>query len=93
MTRARPDNTSQIQAEVTTEEEYFLLSFLSVKMRYEESDPDFEHIEGLAAVLFDTCVKEKVPFHRWYVWIDQQMYKQYKKLNVLPPRELSLPFV
>lgn len=45
----------------TPEEEFFRLSLLSVKIRYEELDFDFE-FPFTAKKLFKRCTKEDVPF-------------------------------
>jgi hypothetical protein len=54
------------------EEEYFRLSVLSLKMQYNEVDKDFVFQIG-SKKLFKQCKSQKVPFHKWYKWIDTQL--------------------
>ena len=54
------------------EEEYFRLSVLSLKLQYDEKDPNFV-VRVSAKKLFSRCRKEKIPFHQWYNWIELQL--------------------
>lgn len=56
------------------EEEYFRLSVLSLKMQYNDIDKDFV-FQISSKKLFKQCKKEKIEFHNWYGWIDEQLVK------------------
>ena len=54
------------------EEEYFRLSILSVKMQMNERDCDV--VYGVSSnELFRKCKELKIPFHKWYSWIEEQL--------------------
>jgi len=56
------------------EEEYFRLSVLSLKMQYNELDRDLI-FPNSSKKMFKRCLKENVPFHHWYRWIDHELFK------------------
>ena len=65
-------------------EEYFLLAAQAIKM-------NSPHIENICSVsssqLYEKALKEGIPFHKWYIWIEsqlnaayvQQLYKKNRK--------------
>lgn len=56
------------------EEEYFRLSCLALKIIYNEHDTDFVFTVS-PGKLYVKCKKQKVPFHLWYSWIEQELIK------------------
>jgi hypothetical protein len=51
------------------EEEYFRLSVLSLKLQYDEKDPNFA-VRVSAKKLYKRCKKDGIPFASWYNWIE-----------------------
>lgn len=49
-------------------------------MQYNDMDRDFV-FQISSKKLFKTCKKEKVPFHKWYGWIDKQLLRIDKETN------------
>ena len=65
------------------EEEYFRLSVLSLKMQFNDLDRDFV-FQVSSKKLFKACKREKVPFHRWYAWIEDKLKSINKEQNPEP---------
>jgi len=64
--------------ESNPEEEYFRLLILSIKILHSEKDPEFG-VEVNMRKMFKTVKKEKVPFHRWFFWVDKRITDAYKE--------------
>ena len=45
---------------------------LSIKILHSEKDPEFG-VEVNSRKLFKHAKKEKVPFHKWFFWIDKRI--------------------
>lgn len=56
------------------EEEYFRLCCLALKISYIENDSEF-YFSVPPEKLFQRCKLQKVPFHRWYTWIEKELLK------------------
>ncbi len=72
------------------EEEYFRLSVLSLKMQYNEVDKDFVFQIG-SKKLFKQCKSQKIPFHKWYKWIDTQLRTINQQSNPAALKEPTTP--
>lgn len=48
------------------------MAVLSIKVRYEELDTNFE-VKISTKKLYKLCLKEHIPFHMWYVWAEQRL--------------------
>lgn len=72
------------------EEEYFRLSVLSLKMQYNEVDKDFVFQIG-SKKLFKQCKSQKIPFHKWYKWIDSQLRSINQQSNPNVSKETTTP--
>jgi Fe-S cluster biosynthesis and repair protein YggX len=62
------------------EEEYFRLSVLALKVLYNEKDNDFV-FEVSPGKLFKKAKRNKIPFHQYYPWIEQQLMLCNEKIN------------
>jgi hypothetical protein len=62
------------------EEEFFRLTCLSIKIKFNQSDPDFMYDIG-SETLYRKCLAEKIPFHNWYHWITQEFEHHDRKRN------------
>jgi hypothetical protein len=54
------------------EEEFFRLLVLSIKILLWEKDPEFG-VEVNQKKLLKQAKLEKVPFHKWFFWIDKRL--------------------
>ena len=55
------------------EEEFFMLAVLALKMQHTENQ-DAEFIYQVDSQKFFEQVKKlKIPFHKWYQWIDAEL--------------------
>lgn len=55
------------------EEEFFMLAVLALKMLHNEQYEDAEYVyEVSAAKLFKQVRSQKMPFHRWYKWLERK---------------------
>jgi hypothetical protein len=51
---------------------YFKFTVLSLKTKYKENENKKVFLIS-SSRLYKKCLKEKVPFHRWYEWIEAQI--------------------
>ena len=66
-----PNNASDPQRD--PEEEFFMLAVLALKMLHNEKYEDAEYVyEVSAAKLFKQVRTQKMPFHRWYNWLEEK---------------------
>ncbi len=54
------------------EEEFFRLLVLSIKILHSERDPNFG-VEVNQKKMLKQVKTEKVPFHKWFFWIDKRV--------------------
>lgn len=62
------------------EEEYFRLAVLALKVLYNEKDNDFV-FEVSPGKLYKKAKRNKIPFHQYYPWIEEQLKLCNEKLN------------
>lgn len=72
-----PDLVPQMKHSVSLrrdpEEEFFMLAVLALKMQHTENQ-DAEFIYQVdSQKLFETVKELKIPFHKWYQWIDAEL--------------------
>ena len=66
-----PSNANDPQRD--PEEEFFMLAVLALKMLHNEQYEDAEYVyEVSAAKLFKQVRTQKMPFHRWYNWLEEK---------------------
>lgn len=58
--------------ESSPEEEYFRLLVLSIKILHCERDPEFG-VEVNQKKLLKQVKRDKVPFHKWFFWLDKKL--------------------
>ena len=62
--------STQFEMRRDPEEEFFMLSVLALKMTHTE-EYDAEYIYEISAVkLFQQVKQLKIPFHKWYKWLE-----------------------
>jgi hypothetical protein len=76
--QAKPQIESKQQTIDNPEEEYFRLMVLSIKIIQSEKDPEFG-AEINSRKLFKLAKKEKIPFHKWFFWIDKRIAEASKE--------------
>lgn len=74
------------------EEEYFRLAVLALKVLYNEKDNDFV-FEVSPGKLYKKAKRNKVPFHQYYPWIEEQLKLCNEKVNPERHREQHRGFL
>lgn len=74
------------------EEEYFRLAVLALKVLYNEKDNDFV-FEVSPGKLYKKAKRNKIPFHQYYPWIEEQLKLCNEKLNPEKHREQHRGFL
>jgi hypothetical protein len=67
-----PQEKHAVTTTENPEEEYFRLLVLSIKILHSEKDPEFG-VEVNMRKMYKLVKKEKVPFHRWFFWVNQRI--------------------
>jgi len=66
------DTQDEIYNKRDPEEEFFMLSVLALKMLATEKFDDTEYIYEVNAENLFNQVREDMPFHQWYSWLEAQ---------------------
>jgi hypothetical protein len=85
-TRAMSKQEKEDDMRKDPEEEYFRLAVLALKVLYNEKDNDFV-FEVSPGKLYKKAKRNKIPFHQYYIWIENQLKLCNEKLNPVLHRE------